>query len=226
MISQINLMKINSYKFLSHILFYLGLSKFTFVIFCLCGLFFSLSLVNIKAQNLPDKIRGYKVYKAKISVKTQIDKTSETAENEAFVKVGEPELTDVSLSGITLELPAEIEQLEESGTVDFLTFHDFRVNGAKVEVEEYKESFEFEKNKKLVLPKPFRIFISTKETLRVGFEEWRNKQKEWQITGRIFVFGKFKKSIFKFKRVVPIDIDLMIENPVKEFLDPENEGFD
>ena len=219
-------MKINRCKFFPDNILKSELSKFIFVIFCLFGFVFSLSPVNFKAQDLPDKIRGYKVYKAKIEVKTRIDETSETAENKAFVKIGDPEIADVSLSGITLELPAEIEQLEESGTVDFLTFHDFCVNGSKVEIEEYRESFEFKKNEKMVLPKPFRIFISTKETLRVGLEEWRNKQKEWQITGRIFVFGKFKKSIFTFKRVVPIDIDLMIENPVKEFLDPENEGFD
>lgn len=220
-------MKINSYKFLSHILFNSGLSKFTSVVFCLCGLFFSLSVTNIEAQNLPDKIRGYKVYKAQIAVKTQTDAASESpqnAENEAFVKFGKPEIADVSLSGITLELPAEIERLNQSGTVDFLTFHDFRVNGLAVEVEEYMESFEIKKGEKLILPKPFRIFISTKETLRMGLKEWRDKQKEWQITGRIFVFGKFKRSIFKFKRVIPVEINLTMENPVREMFNAETKN--
>lgn len=186
-----------------------------FALFCL--LLFVLFSANNRAQNLPDKIRGYKVHKAKIDVKTQTDENSEkmdSGENEAFVKIGEPEIVDVSLFGITLEIPVEVESLEQSGTIDFLTFHDFRVNNLKVEVEEYKESFEFKKNEKLILPKPFRIFISTKETLRGASKEWRDSKKVWQVTGRIFVFGKFKKSIFKFKRVVPIEIDTMIENPL------------
>ncbi|MCY7377045.1 MAG: hypothetical protein LH472_13885, partial [Pyrinomonadaceae bacterium] len=109
---------------------------------------------------------------------------------------------------------AEIDSPEQSGKIDFLTFHDFRVNGLAVDVEEYQESFEFKKNQTIALPKPVKIFVGAGQTLRGALSEWRNSKDEWTVTGRIFVFGHFKKAGFKFKRVVPIEINLKIENPL------------
>ncbi|MCY7375166.1 MAG: hypothetical protein LH472_04250, partial [Pyrinomonadaceae bacterium] len=135
------------------------------------------------AQDLPKEIRGYKVYRAKISVKNQSEKSdngksAKGNEPEAFVKVGEPELVDVSLTGITFELSAEIDSPEQSAKIDFLTFHDFRVNGLAVEVEEYRESFEFKKNQAIALPKPVKIFVGTEQTLRGALSEWTNSKDE------------------------------------------------
>lgn len=173
------------------------------------------------AQNPPPEIRGYKVYNAKISVKNQSEK-SDTPENlrskdesEAFVKVGEPEIVDVSLTGITLELAAEIDNARQSGTVDFVSFKDFRVNDLAVSVEEYKESFSFRKNQKIVLPKPIKIFLGAGETVRGALKEIKDANDEWTVTGTVFVFGRFKKFGFNFKRVVPIEINLKIKNPLK-----------
>ena len=179
---------------------------------------------SVSAQNLPNKIRGYKVYKAKISVKNQSVKSSDATESnvknesEAFVKIGDPEIVDVSLTGIIFELSAEIDALEQSGTVDFLTFKDFRVNGLKVNVEEYTESFTINKNQPTVLPKPIKIFIGAGQTLRGALREFKNSKEEWTVTGTVFVFGRFKKSFLKFKRVVPIQLNLTIKNPLKEDL--------
>lgn len=179
----------------------------------ICGLFFSFAAT----QDLPAEIRGYKVYKAKISVKNQIsDAAKAKDESEAFVKVGEPELIDVSLTGVTLELSAEIVAPAQSGTVDFLIFKDFRVNGLKVEIKEYKESFEFKKNQPIVLPKPIKLFIGTGQTLRGALMEFKDSKDEWAVTGTVFVFGRFKKSFLKFKRVVPVEVNIKIKNPLKE----------
>lgn len=168
------------------------------------------------AQDLPDKIRGYKVFKAEIAVKISAEKSVKTEKSEAFVKIGEPVLADVSLTGITFELSAELEAVEQNGTVDFLTFEDFRVNGLAVEVEEYKNSFSFKKNEPLVLPKPARIFLSTPQTLHGAYKEIKNSKDEWLVTGRVFVFGKFKKFGFSFKRVIPVEINLKIKNPLRQ----------
>ena len=181
-------------------------------------LFFTISAF---AQELPKEIRGYKVYKAKISVKNQAEKSSDSKsdkkdQTEAYVKVSAPELADLSLTGITLELTAEIEASEQSGKVDFLTFRDFRVNNLAVEVEEYKESFEFKKNQKIALPKPIKIFVGTTQTLRGALAEFKKSEAQWTVTGTIFVFGRFKKAGFNFKRVVPVEINLKIENPLRE----------
>ena len=179
-------------------------------------LFFS---VAIFSQKLPDKIRDYKVYDAKISVKTDRNAKTEIAkkgETEATVKIGDPELTEVSLAGITFEISPEITNLGQSGTVDFLAFHDFFVNGLTVEIEEYKESFGFEKNQSVKLPKPVRIFLGASQTLRGALREIKDSKDEWIVTGKVFVFGKFKKFGFSFKRVVPVEINVKIKNPLKE----------
>lgn len=175
--------------------------------------------ISAFAQDLPKEIRGYKVHKAKISVvnqnvKTANSKSEKNDESEAFINISVPELVKVSLTGITLELSAEIEALEQSGKVDFLTFYDFRVNGLAVDVEEYKESFEFKKNQKIALPKPIKIFFGAGQTLRGALAEFNESKTHWTVTGRIFVFGHFKKAGFSFKRVVPVEINLKIKNPL------------
>ena len=179
-----------------------------------------LSVFSARAQDLPKEIRGYKVHRAKISVKNQGEKTGDSKsvknDSEAFVKVGEPELTDASLTGITFEISAEIDSLEQSGKVDFLTFKDFRVNGLAVEIEEYGESFEFKRGEKIVLPKPVKIFVGAVQTLRGALSEINDSPPQWTVTGRVFVFGRFKKAGFKFKRVVPVEINIQVENPLQK----------
>ena len=168
-----------------------------------------------ESQDLPKEIRGYKVYWAKISVENKSEKNDAADKSEAFVKIGEPEIMDVSLAGITLEIPAEIESPAQSGTIDFVTFQQFRVNDLPVDVEEYKESFRLEKNKIIQLPKPIKVFLGATQTLRGAVKEFKESKTEWTLTGRIFVFGHFKKSFLTFKRVVPIEINLKIKNPLR-----------
>lgn len=179
------------------------------------------------SQKLPNKIRGYKVYQTKISIKTEEEKSSEKPNEkksaEAIVEIGEPEIEDVSLTGITLGFSAEIEGVEQSGKIDFLTFEDFKVNNLSVEVEEYKNSFELKKNEKVFLPKPVKVFVRADKALRGALGEWNDSKEFWNVTGRIFVFGKFKKFGFNFKRVVPVEINIKIENPIKKKL-AQNDG--
>ena len=168
------------------------------------------------AQNPPKEIRGYKVYNAKITVRNQFDKTELKDKSEASVKIGEPEIVDVSLTGITLELPAEFESAGQGGSIDFISFKDFRVNNLAVDVEEYKQSFTFTKNKTTAMPKPFKIRLGAGEALRGAMSEAKNSKTEWTVTGTVFIFGRFKKFGFSFKRVVPVEINLKIKNPLNK----------
>jgi hypothetical protein len=186
-----------------------------FLIVKICVLFVFVFSASAPAQDLPKKIRGYKVYQAEINIKNQSDKTDSKNKSDAFINVGEPQIVAVSAFGITFELPAEIESLQQSGTIDFLTFRDFRVNDLAVEVEEYKESFEVEKNRLIALPKPVKIFVGVDQALRGAAREWQNSKDEWTVSGRVLVFGRFKKYGFSFKRVVPIEINVKIKNPLK-----------
>ncbi|HEX9962687.1 MAG TPA: hypothetical protein VGB00_17275 [Pyrinomonadaceae bacterium] len=179
---------------------------------CLCGLIF---VFDSKAQDLPGEIRGYKVHKAKVSVQTENGGNDASSEDfSVAVNFDEPKLVNVSPLGTTFEVYAEMTVFNLSGKIDFLTFRDFRVNNLSVEIEEYKASFEIEKNKPAHLKKPIKIFVGTTQTIKGGLKEIFRSETEWRVTGRVFVFGRFKKMGFKFKRVVPVEVNLKIVNPL------------
>ncbi|MDI1241403.1 MAG: hypothetical protein PSX80_05730 [bacterium] len=161
-------------------------------------------------QDLPDRIRGHKVYSDKVSV------NASTAASDAAINIGEPAVVDMSLTGITLELPAEFTSSAQSGKVEMVSFHDLKVNGIKVEPEEYAHKFEFRKGQKLRLPNPIRIFIPASGLVKAAWQQMTEKRTEWIVTGRIFVFGKFRRFGIHHKRVVPIDLNLTIKNPLQE----------
>ena len=165
------------------------------------------------AQVLPRKIRGYTVYNAQIKVAPKPVGPSGLA-SDAVVTLGEPVLKQLSLAGITLEISAQVTALQQSGRIDFLTFRDFRVNGIAIDPYEYREPFAIKKGETAALPKPAVIFVPTSQLMRAALREMNESKKEWLITGRVFVFGKFRKYGFEYKRVVPVDIDLKIANPI------------
>ncbi len=172
-----------------------------------------LFLLPAFSQELPDKIRGYTVHSQAIVVNEVGIATGQSAAT-ASVRVGDPVLVDVSMSGVSFELPTEVTSAEQSGRVDFLTFHDFRVNGVSVVIEEYKHRFAFRKNEATTLPEPAKIFLPTFALLKGARAEMHESRKEWLVTGRVFVFGKFRKYGFYHKRVVPVDVKLTIKNPL------------
>jgi len=196
----------------------LQLSNFktkTHIIFFLLACFLFLT-IPIQSQDLPNKIRGYKVHKANVSVQNESDKDSQKKGLRVEMDFEEPELASVGLLGITLQLSSRLTVFGQSGKIDFISFKDFKVNGIKVDIEEYRESFKFKKTKSFKLKKPVQIFVSTTQTLRGVLKEYKDSKDRWLVTGRVFVFGKFKKFGFKFKRVIPVDINLWIDNPLKE----------
>ena len=182
----------------------LNLISLPLILFILSASFF--------AQDLPDKIRGYKVHSEKIVVSTV---SSADAAADASVKIGDPTLVEAGLAGVTFELPAEVRSAKQSGKVDFLTFHDVRVNGVAVEVEEYRDPFDFRKGKPTALPKPARILIPVTGMLQAAWSEMRDSKAEWTVSGRVFVFGRFRRFGMYHKRVVPVEFEIRIKNPLK-----------
>ena len=178
---------------------------------CLIFLFLTLP---VNSQKLPDKIRGYKVYKTEISVTDESINNRNEKDLGVEVDFEEPELANFSLFGITLSLESQITVFGQSGTVDFISFEDFKVNDINVKIEEYQDSFDFKKGESVQLEKPIEIFINTRQTLRGALKEYKDSKQKWLVTGRVFVFGRFNKFGFKFKRVIPVDVNLSIENPL------------
>jgi hypothetical protein len=188
--------------------------KYVSVLVLAFALLFGMSLLSTDsgAQELPKTIRGYKVHREQITVSSGIEREGENGQ--ARVHAGDPSLVDISLLGVTFSLPVEAMIPDRSGKVDLLAFHDLRVNGIQVEIEEYSAKFSFRKNELIALPEPARIFLPTVGIIQAAWNEMRDSKGEWTITGRVFVFGRFRSYGFYHKRVVPIDLDLKIRNPV------------
>jgi hypothetical protein len=179
-------------------------------------------------RTYPKEIRGYKVERAKVEIKKQkSDKKQEDASDaaspdaDALIQFGEATIARMTPLGITLEVPVTVAAVKQKGHVDFLTFEDMIVNDIAVTVEDYHHSFDLPTNKATTLPKPVRLFISMTSALTGALGEWRNSKESWPVTGRVYVFGRFKKFIFNFKRVVPVELNLSLPNPL---LKMKNEG--
>ena len=168
------------------------------------------------AQELPNKMRGYKIYRADILI-SEKSKGAASGENNLRVEFDfdEPNIADISLSGITLSLGGALTVFGQSGKVDFITFEDFTVNKIPVKIAEYKDSFEFAKGEAFQLKKPVEIFVNSSQTLRGIVSEKRESKEKWQVSGKVFIFGQFRKFGFHFKRVIPVTVDMEIENPIR-----------
>lgn len=171
-------------------------------------------------QTYPKEIRGYKIERAKVEIKRQKDaddarKANGADDADALIQVGEPRVVRVTPLGLTLEVPITVAPVKQGGRVDFLTFEEMSVNGTPVTVEEYQHPFDLPNKEALVLPQPVRLFISAPRLLLGAIDEWGNSKEMWPVTGRVYVFGRFKKFLFKFKRAVPIELSLSLSNPLR-----------
>lgn len=160
------------------------------------------------AQDLPNNIRGYKVYRPKI------ERTS-VGVNSVPVSLQASKLVSISPLGLTFETAVNIAPLPQDARIDLLTFHDFTVNGVGVEIEDFATPFSVRKHEPISLPGPASIFLSTPHLAHAAWTEMRDSKPDWLVKGRVFVFGRFKKFGITFKRVVPVDVSFLIKNPVR-----------
>ncbi len=179
------------------------------VLIILSGSSFAQDASNVP---LPKKIRGYKVHNE--IIKINLPDSRYAKEKRAIVELDDPVLKDVSLSGVVFSLGAEITSLEQSGSIDRISFYDLKVNGIPVSINDLEEHFEFKKDVPFRIPKPAEIELSSVGIVQAAWKETREKKEKWLITGRIFVFGKFRRYGFNFKRVVPVDVSIEIDNPL------------
>ncbi|MFL6373563.1 MAG: hypothetical protein ACJ73D_02740 [Pyrinomonadaceae bacterium] len=165
------------------------------------------------SQELPSSIRGYKVHRTKVHIGTAA--TALSGDHEPNAKVGEPRLVDVSLTGVTLEATAEISGLDQDGQIDFLTFKDVLVNGIPLAIQDYEHPFAIKKGKAVTLPVPIRGTVATVNVAKAAYKETTAAKDKWQVTGTVFVFGRFRKMGMTLKRVIPVPITLTVSNPLK-----------
>lgn len=178
-----------------------------------------------QTRTYPDKIRGYKVERTVVEVKRSSSKPNDTQSNQEsaddsnvdqLISLGKPTLARVTPLGITFEVPVVVAPVTQSGKVDFLVFEDMEINGHAINIADYEHSFSLPGNKPLTLNHPLRIYIYLSSALLAAIGEWTDSQDTWPVKGRVYVFGKFKKSLFSFKRCVPVELDLTMRNPLRE----------
>lgn len=182
-----------------------------FVRISLFAAFLVFLTATVFAQDLPKTIRGYKVHQETIGISVGGQETSA----QANLTIGDPDVAEAGLTGVTLELPAEILSAKQSGKIEMLTFRDIKVNGIAVVVEEYRHPFEFRKGQPASIPKPVRIFLPISGIVRAAWNEMRDSAEDWKVKGRVFVFGRFRRFGIYHKRVVPLDFEIRIKNPLR-----------
>ena len=182
-----------------------------------------------RAQNrtYPDKIRGYKVERTVIEIKPPAairgannNSAPGSSANDpgidTLITFGKPSLARATPLGITFEVPIVVAPVTQSGKVDFLVFEDIEVNGRAVRIADYNHAFHLPNSKPLTLKDPLSIYVYLPSALLAAIGESTESKDSWPVTGRVYVFGKFKKGLFSFKRCVPVEMDLAIHNPFRE----------
>jgi hypothetical protein len=117
--------------------------------------------------------------------------------------------------GISLEIPIVVSPVRQKGRVDFLLFESVTVNGSSVEIDEYHRAFNLPNKVPLTLTEPLRFYVHLPSAAMAAIDEATNSKREWPLTGTVYVFGRFNKSIFRFKRCIPIELNLLVRNPLR-----------
>src|SRR5256714_7920355 len=183
---------------------------------------------SAQSRTYPDNIRGYKVERTVVEIKKPENK-NQTNDNEAgssdsdvdqLITFGQPSIARATPLGVTFEVPLVVAPVKQSGKVDFLVFEDMEVNGHSVQIDEYNHSFGLPDKKALTLRDPLRVYIRLPGAILAALGDWTDSKDTWPVTGRVYVFGKFKKKILgiptSFKRVVPVELKLTMRNPLRK----------
>ncbi len=184
------------------------------------------STESAKSDAQPKELRGYKIHRAQVDVKTTKESDRKKSDKRAskdeydedeplLVRLGEAQLISASPLGVTFDVPVVLAAVKQQGDIDRLVFEDMSVNDIPVTLQDYVHPFELPNKEPLTLAPPLRIFVSTPQAVLRTIDELLNSKAVWQVNGRIYVCGHFKKYLVKVKRAVPVDLQTSINNPLR-----------
>jgi len=196
---------------------------------CLLLLFITSSTALTQTRSYPKEIRGYKIERTAIEIKKPDSRNrnpnnnGETEEQnlsesdvDALIQFGQPQLARVTPLGITFKVPIVVAPVTQKGRVDFLMFEDMSVNDTSVQIDEYHRAFDLPNKKPSTLRDPLSFYIYLPSAVLAAIGDWRDSKEVWPVTGRVYVFGKFNKCLFIFKRCVPVELNLTMRNPLRK----------
>ncbi len=205
---------------------------------CLLLLFITSATARAQTRSYPKEIRGYKIERTAIEIKRPESKNGKTGKSQtnqsasggngqteaqnvsdsdvdALIQFGKPQLARVTPLGITFKVPIVVAPIAQKGRVDFLMFEDMTVNDTSVQIDEYHRAFDLPNKNPSTLRDPLSFYIYLPSAVLAAIGDWRDSKETWPVTGRVYVFGKFKKGLFSFKRCVPVELNLTMRNPLK-----------
>lgn len=179
-----------------------------------------------KSDAQPKEVRGYKIHRAQVELKKTKEsdkkKSDKKAEKEEYdedepllIRLGDAQLISATPLGVTFDVPVILAAVKQQGDIDRLVFEDMSVNDTPVSLEDYVQPFKLPNKEPLALAPPLRIFVSTPQAVLRTIDEILNSKEVWQVSGRIYVCGHFKKYLLKFKRAVPVEVQTSINNPLR-----------
>ena len=206
---------------------------------CLLLLLITSPTALAQTRSYPKEIRGYKIERTAIEIKKPESKNGKPGKSQpnqnasnsngpteeqnvsesdvdALIQFGKPQLARVTPLGITFKVPIVVAPVTQKGRVDFLMFEDMSVNDTSVQIDEYHRGFDLPNKKPSTLRDPLSFYIYLPSAVLAAIGDWSNSKAMWPVTGRVYVFGKFKKGLFSFKRCVPVELNLTMRNPLKE----------
>jgi len=181
---------------------------------------------SAKTDAQPKDVRGYKIHRAQVELKKTKDsdkkKSDKKAEKEEYdedepllIRLGEAQLVSATPLGVTFDVPVVLAAVKQQGDIDRLVFEDMRVNDTPVTLDDYVHPFELPNKEPLSLAPPLRIFVNTPQAVLRTVDDLLDSKAVWQVTGRIYVCGHFKKYLLKFKRAVPVELQTSLNNPLR-----------
>jgi hypothetical protein len=173
-------------------------------------------MLHAQSMTYPKEIRGYKLERAAVELKETKQKNDQQNTAPQLIQFGSPRVAGVTPLGITLEISVVVSPVKQKGRVDFLVFEKMKVNGTSVEIDEYHRAFDLPNKKPLTLKEPLRFYVYLPNAILGAIDGLNSSAKQWPITGVVYVFGRFNKSIFRFKRVIPVEINLTTPNPLHD----------
>ncbi|HEV7646387.1 MAG TPA: hypothetical protein VGO50_20805 [Pyrinomonadaceae bacterium] len=174
---------------------------------------FCLLLLTLAGGNFAQgKIDGYKVYNAKVSVISAQDDVPPNIKNDfdSLVKIGKPQNFTLTTAGASFELPLSVNIFKSGGRIERVSFENVQVNGLKMQVEDFIEVFDFEKGLDMPFPRPLKVKVRLSDTARSLFS-LKPSIRNFEVAGKVLVFGTFKKLGFKFKRAIPVDLKFKVK---------------
>ncbi len=165
-----------------------------------------------KDPQLPDQLRGAKVYKIP-------EETTPGASVENPVIYNGLTYQDINFERLTLNLSLSVKPVDRAATIRKIYFQDIRVNGVPVHIETFEEEFKVSKKEVVALPAPLKcsIVFSDFESL-APIKEVVNQDK-LRITGQSFIEVKLntlEKIALRSKRLV-LPATLNEEVPLEMF---------